>query len=273
MSTDSGPTAPRGRRRARPLIVATLIVAASIVLSGCAGLFGHVACGCASTASPFNGASPTAWPVSASQAAATAQKFAGVVMRADQWEPSAGPLYELTDGNSYASVDGETGRLLQSFRLDRMPKNDAGTVAAADGLTAASAYLDNAGVSTIGLTTSVQSQTLKSVAYLEVTWQDPDGTARLEVLVNASTDTVFGFEDLGFGPKFSLAVPIVEQTGAMGLAQSSTFAAGAQAMSTDFEVTPGGSGEPAFQWLVVFNDGVLSVDAATGEVASLKWQS
>ena len=271
MPTDSGPTAPRGRRRARPLIVATLIVAASIVLSGCAGLFVHSACGC--TSSPYKGASPTAWPVSASQAAATAQKFAGVVMRADQWEPSAGPLYELTDGNSYASVDGETGRLLQSFRLDRMPTKDASTVVAADGLTAASAYLDNAGVSTIGLTTSVQSQTLKSIAYLDVTWQDPDGTARLEVLVNASTGTVFGFEDLGFGPKFSLAVPIVDQTAAMRLAQSSTFEAGAQAMSTDFEVTPGGSGEPAFQWLVVFNDGVLSVDAATGEVASLKWSS
>lgn len=276
MSGSRMPGPPRAGCIIRALVLVACIAILLPVLSanGRLGFLPQPACGCASMPSPYSGgASPTPWPVSADQAAAEGKHFTGTEMIASEWSPNTAELYELRAVQTYGFVYGETGRVLEVFGLDRMPTLDPVTVTAGEAQTAASAYFEQAGVNTVGTTTSVQLQNRLSVTFYDLVLKDADGTGRLELFVNASTGIVFAFEDLGFGPKFSLALPIVGPTTAANLAQGSTYAAGEPAMSTDFEVTAGTAGEPAFQWLVGFNDGVLSVDAVTGEVAVLKWRT
>jgi hypothetical protein len=276
MAGSGTPGAARAGCLIRALILVACIAISLPVLygSGRLGLLVRPGCGCTSMSSPYSGGgSPAPWPVTASQAAAEGKRFAGSEMVAAEWSPNTAQLYELRAVQTYGFVDGETGGLLEISRLDRMPTLDAVTVTPDAAQAAARAYLEQAGMRTVGMTSSVQLQNRASMTYYDVVWKDADGTGRLEVFVNTSTGTVFAFEDLGFGPKFSLAMPIVGATAASNLAQASTYAAGEPAMSTDFEVMAGLAGEPAFGWTVVFNDGVLNVDAVTGEVAILKWSA
>ena len=248
-----------------------------VLLVGGMGLFltvfVHSSCGCATPARPYNGPSPSPWPVSPSQAAAAAKSFTGVDMSAGAWDSADSLLYELTAAPSYAFVDGRTGRVLEAFSLDKMPASVSTSITPSAAEVAARSYLNAAGVAAVGMTSSVQLADRTSGAYFDVAWKDAGGISGPEILVNPTTGAAFSFADMGFAPKHGLLMPVVGQAAATSLAQSSTYAAAAQAVSTDFEVTAGLTGKPLFQWLVLFNDGVLSVDAVTGQVAILKWSS
>jgi hypothetical protein len=276
MSGSGTPGAARNRLLIRALILVAGLAIALPFLSGSGrlGLLVPPACGCASMPTAYNGGpSPTPWPVSADQAAEVGRQFTGTQMIATAWSPEAAGLYELRAVQSYAFVDGVTGRMLEVFLLDRMPTSDPVTVAAEDARAAASAYLERAGASTAGMSSSVRRADRSSVAYFDVVWKDASGSPGPEVLVNPTTGAVFGFADVDFAHKHGLGLPVVGQAVATLLAQGSSYAAGEPAMSTDFEVMAGLAGEPAFGWTVVFNDGVLNVDAVTGEVAILKWSA
>ncbi|MGA3029575.1 MAG: hypothetical protein ABSE58_02400 [Candidatus Limnocylindrales bacterium] len=277
----SGPSRV-GRSRTGPRIAAiAAAIACLMLLAGVAtvALIAGLApggCACTSTPSPYaGGPTPTPLPISDSHAAAATRPFTGVTMTASYWGAAAGePIYELTGGNKYAFVDAETGRVLEVFDVDQLPAADAITITAASAQAAATAYLREAGVGTVGLTASVALQHRASTAFYDVTWPEAADYVTPEVLVNATTGSVFAYDDLGFAPKVKLAPPVLSSAAALALAQASIYAVGqATGSPPDFQVVPGTSGEPLLSWWVGFNDGVLSVDAATGQVAIVKWAS
>ncbi|MFI5258408.1 MAG: hypothetical protein ACHQ01_02185 [Candidatus Limnocylindrales bacterium] len=279
----SGPVMGSGSRLV-PSVAAALAAFALVVALAGGGLFFFFlvvavqsGCGCTSTPSPYaGGPTPTPLPVSESQAAAAARPFTGISMTATYWGTAAGePIYELSGSGTYGFVDGETGRVLQVFELDEMPDSDATAVTAPAAQAAGAAYLRAAGVSTIGTTVSVVLQYRASIAFYDAVWSDAaSGGFSFEVLVSPSTGVVFAFVDLGFAPKVKLAPPVVGSAASARLAQASSYAAGqAPGSPPDFQVVTGTSGEPLFSWWIGYNDGVLSVDAETGQVAIVKWIS
>jgi hypothetical protein len=241
-----------------------------------AGVWIPGGCGCASTPTPYaGGPTPTRWPVSASQAAAGAQTFTGLSMTATGNEFIPGtPVYVLTTGTTYAFVDGESGRMLEVFLLDQMPDADGASVTPDDARAAAQTYLDHAGVQLAGMTATVQLRHQVSVAFYAVVWKESGEVSRHQVLVNSSTGVLFAYADLGFAPKHGLAIPIVGAAQAARLAQASALSFGEAADNPpEFQIDGGASSTSAGIWTVGFNDGVLSVDAVTGQVSVLKWSS
>lgn len=230
----------------------------------------HAACSCASTPSPYNGGpTPTPLPVSPDQAAAAARPFTGVAVAANYWSATPeNPVYQLSGGETHAFVDGRTGRVLEFFAVDRMPTSDAATITAPMAQAAATEYLVAAGAKVVGMGT-VMLQHRASIAFYDVTWPAMGDYGTPEVLVNSATGSVFAFDDLTFAPEFKLKSPVISSAVAVKLAQGSGYAGGETA-NYGPELQPDLSSP---SWMVGFDDGVLGVDAVTGEVSVMKWSS
>lgn len=253
-------------------LVGTLAAVAllSLLCVGFVAVNVHTACGCTSTPTPYAGPTPTPLPVSAGQAAAAARPFTSVAVAAADWAAAPeSPIYELAAEDSYAFVDGETGRVLEVFELDRMPGSDAVPITPASAQAAAASYLERAGVKAVASDGSVTLRQRASIAFYDVRWAKTANSAIPQVLVNPATGSVFAYNDLGFAPTAKLEPPVIGSAVAATLAGSSVLSHGQTAdFGPEFQLD---ASRPS--WMIGFNDGVLSVDAATGEVSVLKWAS
>jgi hypothetical protein len=132
-------------------------------------------------------------------------------------------------------------------------------------------------VSTDGFTAQTQLVHRASVAFYQVTWSAPGaGTPALEIRVNASTGAVFAYRDLT--SDVELTAPILGHGAAMRLAGESTYASGEtptaeESPGPDVQLNLRAPDGHEWTWMVGFPDGVLFVDAVTGEVWVAKWSS
>jgi hypothetical protein len=236
-------------------------------------------CGCAATPSPR----PPGWtptpppPVSPSDAAARASKFAGVSMEpSPDWTTVAGrPISEPTGNGAIGFVDGDTGAVLEVVMENQLPVSDATSASADAARGAAETVLARGGVTTVGLTESAKLVRRASVAFYDLTWSEPGAAIpALEVLVNSSSGAVFAYRDLRSG--VDLSAPVFGYAAAASLARASSYASGetpdaAGSVDSDMQVDLGSPDGHMWTWTVVFPDGVLFVDAETGDVWIGKW--
>ncbi len=265
-----GGRGPRGLSCLLLAFVSSLVVGLGVLIL-VAGFVVPPTCFCASTPTPdAGGPTPTPWPISGRQASANALSFTGLSMPATE-NGFGEPMYALTDGTTYAFVDGWSGSVLEVFTLDRMPDPAAGGGDLDAALAAALSYLERAGMDLSGMTIVSQLRHVVSASFYAVVWTQADGTLRHEVLVNPASGSVFAYSDLGFSPKHGLGVPVIGASTATTLAQASPYSAGETASYPPEFLLYGGDGNAAGSWMVGFNDGVLSVDPVTGDVAVMKW--
>jgi hypothetical protein len=206
-------------------------------------------CACATAPDPNWTPSPSP-PVSLQQAASSASRVAGIVMSpADGWYSIGGiPVSMPIAGRTFALVRGDDATVLEVVVRDQLPDSDSVVVTEAAARASAKAF--------------------------EVAWASSEGEPTLDVLVNALTGQVFAYLHLGTGAR-PPAPPIFGYLAAVRLAMSSGQAAGETPYSVsqepDWQVYPGSPDGHDFSCYVVFQDGVLAVDAASGEVWVMKW--
>jgi uncharacterized membrane protein YkoI len=239
-------------------------------VSGCA-----ITCGCSSTPDP-NWTPP---PITADEAATYAAKAAGAPFISAQLRGglSGRPFYEADAANAVAFVDAESGLVLEVVLEDRMPNDDAVSVARADAQTAAEAFLHRTGMSTEGFTESAQVVHQAGIAAYEVDWNDP---TKFQILVNASSGSVFAFVDLRM--QLNLIAPIVGQARATDLAVAALGVPGETVTSVDLTIDFTASGSQVSAWAIglgvptatqadLYEHGALvSVDAVTGQATIVK---
>ena len=189
-------------------------------------------------------------------------------------------------GGAVAYVNGNSGAVLEIVFMDRLPNSDSVTVTTDGAISASQAFVSAGGAASNGLTARADLVRRASVAYFDVSWIAPAaasvagsaadasagaGRTDIELLVNASTGAVFAYRDLQSGA--SLTVPIVGHEAAIALAEQSSRANGEAADPDQVggTLTPGL--DSPWTWMVGFQDGVLIVDAVTGEVTVGKWSS
>ena len=273
-------------RRVRPFFIVAavaLLLPALIVATAAIGLgvFHGSACGCASTPSPRDPnwtASPPP-PVSPDQAAARAAALAGVSLAsALNWDTMGGrPISEPYGNAAVGFVDGNSGAVLALVLKNELPISDSASVSEAAAGSAAQAFLARGGLTFDGLTQRTQLVHRASVAYLDLTWAKPGATEPdLEILVSASSGKAFAYRDMRSG--LNLAVPIVGSAAATRLARESALAQGEMPSTTelqdaDLQLIAGKPNGPEWFWSVGFPDGLIYVDAVTGEVSIGKWSS
>jgi len=273
---------PKARRNLRILIVAAAIVVLSPIAIATVAtqlafpqLFGS-ACGCAATPTPRdpNWTPTPPPPVSPEDAAVRASRFAGVNLTPNlDWTSVAGrPLSEPYGGGAIAFVDGNTGAVLEVVLEKQLPDSDTASVSAEAALGTAEAFLSRGGATADGLAAQTQLVHGASVAYYDVTWSAPGaGKTVLEIRVNASSGAVFAYRDLRSG--IELSAPIVGRNAAIRLAQESTYASGETPDGPEMQSPDLQAYLDSWTWTVGFPDGVLFVDAVTGEVSVGKWSS
>jgi hypothetical protein len=267
-----------GRRRRPVLIFAglLLIVSGSFALApilalGLPGLFSQ-SCGCAAPpTSPPPGWTPTPPPpISISRAEEIASAFMGAPMRSqygDWTEFDGQPVLVTTGPTSFAYVDGNTGAVLAAFFVPELLSDAAAAVSAEEARQAAADFLARAGVSADGMTAAVQPRTTGGLPYFDVSWTAGGASSpAFEALVNASSGRVLAYRDLRSAV---IETPIIGWSAAKALAEASPLAGGEIASEGGLDNLL--SDGPHWTWQVGFNDGVLSVDAVTGEVRLAKW--
>jgi hypothetical protein len=260
-----------------------VLAAIPLLLLGFVGAFlVAVPHGCGCTSPPDPNATPTpAPPVSSSQAAVYASKLVGQTMAAtsDAWPIAGVPVYQTQGGDGLAFVDGRDGRVLAAFWIDRLPTASETSGPVGRAYQAGLAFLSHAGISVDGLADSQEPARVGQVAFFDLTWTVPGKPApSVEVLVDGSGAQVFGFRDLRGSLK--LILPAIGWAAAQRAAQDSplsqgeTLDAGVEPapFELNFSATPGQDGI-GWIWYVAFQDGVLQVDAATGDVSVAKWSS
>ena len=250
-------------------------------LSGC-----FIACGCTSTPDP-NWTPP---PISAQEAAVYASKFAGYAatlgdMPGMTASPTGGPngrsFYIATAANTVVLVAAISGMVVEVLLEGRMPDDATASASTADARTAAEAFMGRTGMSTDGLTESVQAVRGAGVAAYQVEWKQAGGMqdAQFEVLVNASTGSVFAFVDQRM--QLNVSAPMVGQGRATELAIAALGVPGDQATSAELSIDFS-TGSQASAWQIglgvpsatqadVFEHGALvRIDAITGEATIIK---
>jgi hypothetical protein len=248
-------------------IAGTLIL---LVAAACtSSIATQIQSSCACTFPPTHppGWTPTPPPaLSIAQAEDIASHFAGQAMSSyGSWDELGGQPVLVTHGaDAYAYVNGNTGSVLSAFFANELLTEPQATTSADDAVTAAERWLATAGVPTDGAAPSVQARSAANLPYFEVSWTQA-GSAGFEVLINAAGGDVFAYRDL----RVSMAVPLVGFRAASVLAERSPLAHGEPASPGDIDNL---LGDPSgWIWTIGFNDGALSVDAATGAVAVMKW--
>ena len=274
-AADSSPN-----RRAVSLAVASGGVALlAISLAVVVGLFVFAQPSCGCTSAPDPNATPTPRPpVSSVDAGTAASKLVGLEMEtgADTLWISGVPVYQAQSGPTEAFVDGNDGRVIAAVWLDRLPANGEASGPSGQAYQTGLVFLSRAGLSVDGL---VDAQTLSragAAVYYDLTWSRsgakiPD----IEVLVTPSATQVFGFRDLR-GPA-DLAIPVFGADSAWDAARQSTMSRGEtptplspDEIRQNLLMEPFGDGI-TWVWQVGFPDGVLQVDAVTGQVTVGKW--
>jgi hypothetical protein len=237
-------------------------------------------CGCAATPTHGPNWTPTPrLPISADEAAARASRFAGTsFLPAPNWALISGRfIYQPSGDGVFAFVDGNSGAVLEVVLEKQLPDSDTASVSAEAALGAAEAFLSRGGATADGLAAQTQLVRGAAVAYYDVTWSAPGaGKIALEVRVNASSRAVFAYRDLRSGTE--LTAPMVGHAAAIRLAQESIYASGEtpdapEMQDPDLQAYLDSPDGHAWTWLVGFPDGVLFVDAVTGEVSVGKWSS
>ena len=292
MASDEG---SRRGRRASPrafLVGALFVVVGALVILGTLAVtfsvFVGSRCACAATPTPRdpNWTPTPPPPFSPADAATRASKLAGVTLSAtSDWQTLGGrPIAASTGSGVVAYVDGNSGAVLEIVFTDRLPNSDSVTVTADGAIAASEAFVSADGAATNGLTARADLLHRASLSYFGVAWAAdasaaPAGStagasagarsATVELLVNATTGMVFAYRDLQSGA--ALTVPFVGHEAAIRLAEQSSYATGEAAApdQSDETLMPGLDGP--WTWMVGFQDGVLVVDAATGEVTVGKW--
>jgi hypothetical protein len=263
------------------------IVAAAFTVSGAS----RCACTAKPTARDPNWTPTPPPPVSPADAAARASKLAGMTLSAaPDWLSLDGrPISESSGNGAVAYVDGNSGAVLEVVFVDRLPISDSATLSASAAVSSADAFVSGGGANTTGNAPRTSLVHRAAVAYYDVMWTTTtvsvgslavtgrvlsptaSGGTAWEVLVNAMSGTVFAYRDLGSG--LALTVPVVGHDMAVRLAAQSTYAAGtAPDPDQDGQILQPGLDQP-WTWMVGFNDGVLIVDATSGEVSVAKWAS
>ena len=182
------------------------------------------------------------------------------------------PIFEPMGDGVVAFVDGNSGTVLEVVLEKQLPDSDTVSVSSDAASSAAQAFLSRGGVTTDGLAAQTTLARGASVAYYDVTWSAPDaGKPALEIRVNASRGAVFAYRDLRAG--IELTAPIFGQSVAIRLAQESAYALGEAANAPEMQDPDFQAYGDSWSWMVVFPDGVLTVDAVTGEVSVAKWSS
>ena len=281
--TGEGSIRTQRRRVFLVLVLALFLAPISLVVGGTlgAGPFARHACGCTSPAvthDPDWTASPPP-PVSPEAAAANVSRLAGVSVAPDsKWTPVGGvPVSEPRSGAVYGFVDGNSGKVLEVAFIDRLPEFGPATSAFSpeDARATAETFLARGGVTVEGLPATAQFDQGPSVSFFRVTWAQPDGVSpAIEVMVNGISGAVFAYRDLRSGIK--LGAPVVGYAAAVRMAASSPLAKGETPGAVEsppwssLDVWLKDSG-PDWIWSVGFNDGVLTVNAVTGELSVGKW--
>jgi hypothetical protein len=194
------------------------------------------------------------------------------------WTTIAGtPVSEPKGEGTLAFVDGNTGAVLEVVLENKLPDSDTVSITADDASSAAAAFLSRGDVTTDGLIAQTPLVHDASVAFYDLTWA-AEGAAKtaLEVRVNSSSGAVFAYRDLR--SSVEVAAPILGYGAAMRLAGESTYAGGEnptaeESPGPDVQLYFGAPDGHEWTWMVGFPDGVLSVDAVTGEVWVAKWSS
>lgn len=272
---------PSGARRHWLKLTAALVVFLLVlfvpfgILAGL-GFMSEPVCGCLPPPSPYPpGWTPTpAPPVSPEDAAARASRLAGVMMSAaPDWATIEGmPVSEPMGEGAFAFVDGNSGTVLEVVLEKQLPDSDTVSVSSDAASSAAQAFLSRGGVTTDGLAAQTTLALRASVAYYDVTWSAPGaGKPALEIRVNASSGAAFAYRELRAG--IELTAPNVGLAAAIRLAQQSTYASGETANAPEMQDPDLLAYADSWSWMVVFPDGVLTVDAVTGDVSVAKWSS
>jgi hypothetical protein len=276
--------------RLRALVARALFVAAGSMVILATAPFGFTqllapACGCASTPTHGPGWTPTPLPpVSPDRASRNASTLAGVDLTAqpDWWTQDGTPIFEPSADGVVALVDGNSGRVLAVVFERRLPESASVTASSATAGTAAAAFITAGGVAADGLEESTDLISGGAVAYYRATWTASvvataaKVTPALEVLVNASTGEPFAYRDRRSG--LSIALPLIGWDLATRLAAASPQAFGEVPSAVtspppELQLDVWTANSAVWTWWVGFNDGVLVVDAITGDVSVAKWSS
>jgi hypothetical protein len=255
--------------RSRPRIALALAGALLLIVGAYActtSIASQMQSSCACTYAPTHppGWTPTPPPeLSIAQAEAIASRIAGQPMRSyGSWDEFGGqPVLITHSANAYAYVNGNTGAVLTAFFADELLSGPGETTSADDALAAAAQWLSSVGVATDGTAPTVETKSAAGLPYFELIW-----TGRIEVLVNAGSGNVFGYRELG---NVTIDVPLIGFTAARALAERSPLAHGEPASPGDMNNLLWDGDR--WEWTIGFNDGALSVDSTTGEVAVMKW--
>jgi hypothetical protein len=260
-------------------LVASLSAVGLLVVAGSQGtgpLEGlQPQCACASTRDPNWTPSPTP-PVSLARAASAASRIVGVEMSpAQDWYSIDDVAVSMpTAGATLALVRGDDATVLEVVVRDRLPASDSVAVGEAAARASAEAFVSRAG---IDLGASHESSALErpaGVPFYQVAWASGEAEPSYEILVNASSGQVFAFVRFGTGVR-PPAPPVLAYQAAVRLAVGSSEAAGETPWPIDREpelqLYPGSPDGHDWTWQVGFSDGVLAVDAASGEVWIMKW--
>jgi hypothetical protein len=268
---------PEAKSHLRAFVVATLLV---ILLPAMLIAFTVMvalpeSCGCAATPTHGPNWTPTPrLPISADEAAARASRFAGSSMQPDpNWALISGRfIYQPSGDGAFGFVDGISGTVIEVVLEKQLPDSDTASASADAALGTAEAFLSRGGVTADGLAAQAQFVHGASVAYYDVTWSAPGADKiALDVRVNASSGAVFAYRDLRSG--IELTAPIVGRAAAIQLAQASTYASGETPDAPEMQSPDLQAYADSWMWMVGFPDGVLYVNAVTGEVSVAKWSS
>jgi hypothetical protein len=244
-----------------------------------AGFIVPPACGCAATPTRPPGWTP--WPVSLDQAVDTASRLTDSrIERGWTYERtiSGRPMYQAQGLASVAYVDAGSGAVLEAIIEDQLPETDATPVSISSARSAAESFLARSGADAASLAEGARLIHGPITAYYDVTWTG-NGAVKpsLEIFVNSSSGRVFAYRDLRTG--LELAVPVIGQAEAVTLAGGSDPAGGVSPNpgenSEPFQhLYDGFDGQTAHQWHweVYFPDGLIGVDAETGEVWVIAWR-
>lgn len=190
---------------------------------------------------------------------------------------SGRPIYQPQGNGAYGFVDGDTGVVVQVVMVNDLPASDAVAISAEAARRAAETVLARGGMTASGMGVQTQLVQRASVAFYDVTWSDAaTSKPALEVLVNAASGSFFVYRD--GRSSVDVGIPVLGFAAAAKLAGASSYARGetpgaAAPDVSDIQVLPGSEDRHPWAWTVVFPDGVLFVDAATGEVWVGKWSA
>jgi hypothetical protein len=262
----------REPRRSDPRLF--LAIAGAVILFGVlactASIASQITSSCACTYPPTHppGWTPTPPPeLSIAQAQKIATDLTGEKMSSyGGWDEFGGQPVLVTRGkDSYAYVHGNTGAVLSAFFVSDLLAESRTGISADDALANAERWLAGVGIPTAGATPTVENKSAAGLPYFAVT-RATGSSPTFEVLVNAASGHVFAYRDLR---DVRIDVPLIGFSAASALAERSALSHGESASPGDINNLMGGGS--SWIWTVGFNDGALSVDAATGEVAVMKW--